>query len=118
MNVWGGLIGLGVLGIIGCSSSSSGENTGSQALDCAVCNQVQFDCAVGSGQGTATLAGKDATGCFGTITVDETDQLWIRCGANQVCVEHDDECFAASGNAAAFSFVVPDKDLQVTCTAH
>lgn len=106
-----------VLGITGCSSSSNGEKSTGQGLDCSVCNHVQFDCAVGSGQGTATIAGTDADGCFGTITVDETDQLWLRCGASQVCVEHDDECFDATGNSAAFSFVVPDKDLHVTCSA-
>jgi hypothetical protein len=101
-----------------CSSSSGGGGSGGGGIDCAVCNVVQFDCAVGSGDGQATIAGTDARGCFGTIgSAGETSQLWIRCDTSQICVEHDDECFKGTGNAVAFSYDIPNKGTKVTCTA-
>jgi hypothetical protein len=110
------LAGLGFLGV-SCSSSGRGENDSTgQGLDCAVCNGLQFDCAAGANQGTATIIGPEGNGCHGTITISETDQLWIRCGTNQVCVEHEDECFEAHGNASGFSFFIPGKELTVSCT--
>ncbi len=98
-----------------CSSTSTGES--GSAIECAVCNNAEFSCAIGPSDGTAVIVSKEASGCSGTISAGtETDQLWIHCDRGQICVEHEDECFDGDGSSIGFSYTVPGKDLKVTCT--
>jgi hypothetical protein len=107
------------LGLVGCSSSSSGEKgSNGQAVDCSsVCQLTQLSCTAGSTPGTATIQSTTNSGCEGIIGAGgETPPLYIHCDTGQICVEHDDECFAGTFTATSFSYTVPGKN-AVSCSA-
>lgn len=86
---------------------------------CEPCGNTAFDCvAGGTTLGTASITSADSTTCTGTIGAGaDIAPLWLHCDRQQICVEHETECFPVSRTASSFSYTIPDKNSTIVCTA-
>lgn len=121
----GGAAGAGGSGGSGGSTGSGGAGAeggaggagGASGFTCDVCSVTDFVCSIPGATGTASITMQDASGCSGVITFPgESPPLWIHCDTGTICVEHVDECFAATSTATSFSYDIPGK-YTVTCEA-
>jgi hypothetical protein len=101
----------------GAGSTTASSSSGSGQFDCDVCQLAELACEVPGGPlGTTTITAQTATGCSGTISAgDEVAPIWIHCDTATICVEHENECFAATATPTSFSYEIPDKYV-ITCT--
>jgi hypothetical protein len=103
--------------VAGASTTASGGSSGSGQLGCEVCQLIELGCEIPAGHfGSATITAQTAGGCSGAISSDdETAPIWVHCDTATICVEHEDECFAATLTPTSFSYEIPDK-YEITCT--
>ncbi len=91
----------------------AGASSGSMPGDCSACQLDALSCDAGGEPLVVTIDASTAQSCTGTI--GGAEPIWIHCSTSTVCVEHEDECFAAELRPNGFSYTVPGKNVVVDC---